>query len=505
MKMTRSLVLTLLALTVGAVAGSGCDEDNAPAAVFPDAAAPGADAAAGGAAGSADASAAGSAGSDAGPPDASPSDTGEVAPTTFKVRLENVAPFTMLKSGTYNMPVGAAAAGPITAGGAYEVTFTAGKGHKLSFASMFGASNDWIFGFDPGGLDLYANGAPVSGDVTSKVSLWDVGTEVDEEPGVGPHTGPKQSTSADGPGAVDANNKVRKAPATLALAGGGTFTTPAVAAMIKVTLTPTAGTREFRLRIENVSTASTLMTSMGPQPVGISPGVWAVTTGGEPFFTDGTPDRGKGLEGIAEGGAIATLAATLPPLTGVATGISPGVTVVHAAGMPIFALGQKDRAQGLELIAESGNIATLSSALMTTPPADSSAVGLFNTPVGAAAPGPAGPTGAYEFTVSAKPGDRLSFVTMFGWSNDWFFGTPETGLALFDDAGTPVGGDLSAMLKLYDAGTEQSEEPAVGAFTGPQQASPTEGPADSDTNVREVTTAIYATPVTQHLKLTITH
>jgi hypothetical protein len=505
MKMIRSIALTLIALTVGLAAGSGCDEDTAPSSTFPDAAA-GRDAAAGGAAagGAAGASDAGAGGADAEPSDAAPTDTGEAALTTFKVRLENVAPFTMLKSGSYDTAVGAAGAGPLAPGQAYEVTFTAGKGHKLSFASMFGASNDWVFGFDPGGLDLYANGAPVAGDVTAKVSLWDVGTEVDEEPGVGPHTGPKQSTSADGPGAVDPNNKVRKVPATITLPGGGTFTVPAVSAMIKVTLTPTPGSRAIKLRIENVSNdASTLMTTMGAQPVRISPGVWAVAAGGEPFFSEGMPDRGKGLEAIAEGGAIATLAGTLPPLTGVATGISPGVVVVHPAGMPIFALGQPDRAQGLELIAESGNIATLASALTSMPPASASSVGTFTTPVGAAGPGPAGPTGAYQFEVRAKPGDRLSFVTMFGWSNDWFFGTPELGLPLFDDAGTPVAGDLSAMLKLYDAGTELSEEPAVGPNTGPQQAAPTDGPADSDTNVREVPGTSYATPVTQHLKLTI--
>jgi hypothetical protein len=96
------------------------------------------------------------------------------------------------------------------------------------------------------------------------------------------------------------------------------------------------------------------------------------------------------------------LAAALPPLTSVATDISPGVWVV----------------------------------LMTSLPSGASATVVFNTPVGKGAPGPAAPGGAYE--LQAKPGDRLSFVTMFGWSNDQFYATPDAGLALFDGTGQPT-------------------------------------------------------------------
>jgi len=94
---------------------------------------------------------------------------------------------------------------------------------------------------------------------------------------------------------------------------------------------------------------------------------------------------------------------------------------------------------------------------------------------------------------------------MFGWSNDWFFGTPDTGIPLFDTAGAPVSGDLTAMMKLHDAGTEFSEELAVGPNTGPQQPSPTTGPADSDAKVREVSMSVYTSPVSKHIKVTVTH
>ena len=35
-------------------------------------------------------------------------------------------------------------------------------------------------------------GRPVSGDMTPQLSLWDAGTEVNEEPGLGPNQGPRQ-------------------------------------------------------------------------------------------------------------------------------------------------------------------------------------------------------------------------------------------------------------------------------------------------------------------------
>lgn len=84
------------------------------------------------------------------------------------------------------------------------------------------------------------------------------------------------------------------------------------------------------------------------------------------------------------------------------------------------------------------------------------------------------------------------------------FNTPE-GVDLFNAAGEPLTGDMSTELRLYDVGTELSEEPGVGPHIGPQQSAPNTGRADTDVKVREVTAATYATPVTQHLKLTISH
>ena len=58
---------------------------------------------------------------------------------------------------------------------------------------MFVQSNDWFFAPGPDGIALFdADGNPISGDITSQVFLWNAGTEVDEEPGIGPNQGPRQ-------------------------------------------------------------------------------------------------------------------------------------------------------------------------------------------------------------------------------------------------------------------------------------------------------------------------
>src|SRR5687768_8853462 len=62
------------------------------------------------------------------------------APVDFTVRIENVAPWTVLKSGHATTKV-VPAPGPLGPGEAYDVTFTAGKNQRLSFAAMFGESN----------------------------------------------------------------------------------------------------------------------------------------------------------------------------------------------------------------------------------------------------------------------------------------------------------------------------------------------------------------------------
>lgn len=96
--------------------------------------------------------------------------------------------------GVFNTPVGADKPGPIGPGGAYEFSFTAKPGMRLSLAMMFGQSNDWFYAPKHQGLELFHNGRPRSGDITNEFMLFDAGTEVNEEPGVGPNQGARQKS-----------------------------------------------------------------------------------------------------------------------------------------------------------------------------------------------------------------------------------------------------------------------------------------------------------------------
>ncbi|HWB42807.1 MAG TPA: spondin domain-containing protein [Gemmatimonadales bacterium] len=90
-------------------------------------------------------------------------------------------------------PVGATGDGPLTPGQAYEFELSASPNQSLSLAWMFGQSND-LFYSNERPIALFVGGKPVSGDMTTQLSLWDAGTEVNEEPGLGPNQAPRQKT-----------------------------------------------------------------------------------------------------------------------------------------------------------------------------------------------------------------------------------------------------------------------------------------------------------------------
>jgi hypothetical protein len=158
--------------------------------------------------------------------------------------------------------------------------------------------------------------------------------------------------------------------------------------------------------------------------------------------------------------------------------LSPGIWVVHGENAPLFTTGKDDRGKGLEAQSEDGNPVVLSDSLKKLPGVKSS--GVFNTPVGATAPGPIGPGKAYEFTFTATPGSRLSFAMMFGQSNDLFYAPKDTGIALFDEKGKPINGDITSKVLLWDAGTEVNEEPGIGPNQAPRQSAPNTGPEEHE-------------------------
>jgi len=161
---------------------------------------------------------------------------------------------------------------------------------------------------------------------------------------------------------------------------------------------------------------------------------------------------------------------------------SPGTAVVHTDNAPIFTSGQKDRGQGLEAQSEDGDPSKLAASLKSVKGVKSVAV--FNTPVGAKGPGPITPGAAYETTISAVPGDKLSMALMMGQSNDWFYAPAESGIELFKD-GKAISGDISGQIMLWDAGTEVDQEAGIGSDQGPRQKGPNTGQAENGV-VRQV-------------------
>jgi hypothetical protein len=210
----------------------------------------------------------------------------------------------------------------------------------------------------------------------------------------------------------------------------------------------------FTIRIENVSTASTLhLSTGGTAPAPTAPGLWTLTDKGNPSFTPGTVDRGWGLESLAEDG-------------------NPGQLADYIA-------------QHIKAVSQSG---------------------IFNKPVGDAAPGPITPGKAYEFEIAAEPGQVLTLAFMFGQSNDLFYAPGAAGIALFDKQGHPLTRDVTGDLSLWDAGTEVNEEPGVGPNQAPRQPAPHTGKHEREPIVRVAATHDGFTypQITEVVRVTVT-
>lgn len=132
-------------------------------------------------------------------------------------------------SGVFSSPKQDGNISPLFPGeGAYEFSFTANTDAQyLSFATMFVQSNDLFFAPRDAGIKLFRFGAPISGDITRRVLLWDALTEINEEPGEGVYQAPRQTefdsgSSETGP-IAEVNDR---------------FEYPRVTDLIRVTITP---------------------------------------------------------------------------------------------------------------------------------------------------------------------------------------------------------------------------------------------------------------------------
>ncbi len=157
--------------------------------------------------------------------------------------------------------------------------------------------------------------------------------------------------------------------------------------------------------------------------------------------------------------------------------ISPGAYAVFTGANPIFTLGGMADA-GTEAIAEDG--VTDQTVAKLNADANVTSGGAFKN-----VDGPILPNKPASFTFTATEGQKLQIATMFVQSNDWFYAFGNGGLDLFNGT-TPISGDVTSSLVLYDAGTEEDTAPGTGDFQKPAQADGevNVGPADDDTTIR---------------------
>jgi hypothetical protein len=133
----------------------------------------------------------------------------------------------VVAAGAAAQPVGATAEGPITPGQRYEFQISVRPGQLLSTAWMFGQSNDLFYSNDRPIALFSADGKPISAELTTQLSLWDAGTEVNEEPGLGPNQGPRQATPDAGVRESQGIAHVRDK-----------FSYPRIVDVLRVTITP---------------------------------------------------------------------------------------------------------------------------------------------------------------------------------------------------------------------------------------------------------------------------
>lgn len=145
----------------------------------------------------------------------------------------------------------------------------------------------------------------------------------------------------------------------------------------------------------------------------------------------------------------------------VVSAFSSLVGTVHDNSKVLFTSGSLDYGQGLADLAENADVAPLVQSLRLN--AHAEIVGIANDPSsgqrGILAPGE-----FYTLTLSTiDPTARLSMVASFLQANDVVAMTKDEGIPLFDDAGNPTTGNVTAYFDFYDVGVEVNQPPGVGS------------------------------------------
>ncbi|QJB32140.1 spondin domain-containing protein [Chitinophaga oryzae] len=382
-------------------------------------------------------------------------------PSSPTITIENVLDSRpLVESGTFkntgSSPV-------IMPGESISIRFSAGKGQAVSFATMYGWSNDLFFAPANPGIKVYKDdGTPIEGDVSGQIMLWDNGTRINQAPGASvTHPGTAETTAKN----VTAVNGTDSQGNTYAPASS----------LMKASLHYN-GNSIFTLTITNTSGGTS-------NPTPFSPGVWAVSyaAGGNllspnPLYESGKPSA-NGLTNIAEMGDNSVLGNYIQGQTGIFTPLSPILVVVYnGIDNPIYQTGEKDRGQGLKKLAQTGDAGELAAYLKTVKgvknvyvlPAPNTTVLLPKSGMQAG--------GKVSQQLSITSGDRIAIATMYGLSNDWFFASKGNGT----DASQA--GDISGSVGLFDDGTAADQYPGAGI----SQANFGGTPQSENKNIMEV-------------------
>ena len=71
------------------------------------------------------------------------------------------------------------------------------------------------------------------------------------------------------------------------------------------------------------------------------------------------------------------------------------------------------------------------------------------------------PGQSVSFSFYAAKNQYITFASMYGWSNDLFFAPANPGIKLYNVDGTPITGDVSSQIKLWDNGTRVNQAPGM--------------------------------------------
>lgn len=398
--------------------------------------------------------------------------------TTFDVTITNTINY--LNVHTFTTPIGASAPGPLTMNGAqYQISFQAVAGTKFTPVTMMGNSNDWFLApTDLAGIDLFPNGQALNGvDIASRLSLYDLGTEADNDPATFPPAGANV-------GPADENPLAR-------LVAGSDTGDIYMTAILEYAEGDGNSAGMFTLTITAINTPNPDMDPSSDNGFVITPGIVVLHAQPEPLFSIGEVDRGVGLEGIAEDGMPGALynwfteigsQGTPLRLSSSLTPFSPAfIYAFNTNSDPWFTQGEAtNSSNGLEEIAEDGDRSVAYNYLKD-----------FGIPVALSnETGPIMPGGSQTFTIEVPKGQdyKFGFGTMFVKSNDWVVSYNNAGLSLFGDDGiTPYSGtDLSTKTYLYDAGTEADQPVGFGMDQVMNQSGANIGASDANNIIRRV-------------------